>query len=238
MRRGEYMSKELWKSLWMKYRHLLPVLVYMIFYMSIFAYVENRPNHHIHLLGNGYDNLIPFCEYFIVPYYLWFLYITVGVLYFALIEKDRSQYYSLITNLCIGMTLFLIISLVWPNGHTLRPAVFENDSIFTRLVQQLYRIDTSTNVFPSIHVFNSVAVHSAISRCSDLRKNHMWIIHGSFVLCLLIIASTLFLKQHTIIDVVAGLLLNFGTYCLVYSPEAEAHRRQTASRNWHHNRYK
>ncbi|MDO5541365.1 MAG: phosphatase PAP2 family protein [Eubacteriales bacterium] len=227
------MSKDFWKSLWMKYCHLLPVLIYMIFYMSVFAYVENRPNHHIHLLGNGYDDLIPFCEYFIVPYYLWFLYITMGVLFFALVEKDRNQYYSLITNLCIGMTLFLIISLVWPNGHTLRPASFEKDTIFTRMVQGLYRIDTSTNIFPSIHVFNSVAVHSAISRCDYLKKNHRWLIHGSFVLCILIIASTLFLKQHTIIDVVTALLLNFTTYCLVYSPEATAHHQHSQYRNWH-----
>lgn len=227
------MSKDFWKSLWMKYCHLLPVLIYMIFYMSVFAYVENRPQHHIHLLGSSYDSLIPFCEYFIVPYYLWFLYITVGVLFFALVEKDRSQYYLLITNLCIGMTLFLIISLIWPNGHTLRPVVFERDNIFTRMVQGLYRIDTSTNVLPSIHVFNSVAVHCAISKCESLRKNHKGIIYASFVLCVLIIASTLFLKQHTILDVVTALLLNFGTFCLIYSPEAMARHQHSGSRSWH-----
>lgn len=233
---GEVMSKDFWKSLWMKYGHLLPVLIYMIFYMSVFSYVENRPPRHIHLLSSAYDNLIPFCEYFIVPYYLWFLYVAVGVLFFALIEKDRSQYYSLITNLCIGMTLFLIISLVWPNGHTLRPISFERDNVFTRLVQGLYRVDTSTNVLPSIHVFNSVAIHCAIARCDYLRKNYKWIIYSSFVLCMLIIASTLFLKQHTIIDVVSALILNFATYCLVYSPEAAAHGQHSKSGNWHHQR--
>ena len=214
------MSKELWKRFWMKYRHLAPIPVYMIFYMSVFAYVENRPFHNVHLLATKWDNLIPFCEYFIVPYYMWFLYVAVGVLFFGLIETDRNQYWALVTNLCIGMTLFLIISLVWPNGHTLRPISFERENIFTKMVQGLWRVDTPTNVLPSIHVFNTVAVHTAFARCQDLRKNHKWVIQGSFVLSILIIASTMFLKQHTVIDVIAALGLNFATHWLVYGHES------------------
>lgn len=229
-----FFSRGFWKEFWMKYRHLFPVLVYMIFYISVFTYVENRPSHGIHLLASKYDSLIPFCEYFIVPYLLWFLYVAVTVIFFALAVKDRSQYWALITNLCIGMTLFLIISLVWPNGHTLRPGYFERENIFTDLVRSLWSVDTSTNIFPSIHVFNSVAVHNAISNCPDLKKNHPWVVRSSFILCVSIVLSTMFLKQHTVIDVVGALILNAVTYHLVYQPGTQLHRQESRSRSRRH----
>lgn len=227
-------TKEFWKEFWMKYRHLFPVLIYMIFYMSVFTYVENRPNTGIHLLVSKYDSLIPFCEYFIVPYLLWFLYVAAGVVFFALAVKDHSQYWALITNLSIGMTLFLIISLVWPNGHALRPGTFEQENIFTDMVRSLWSVDTSTNIFPSIHVFNSVAIHNAVSNCPDLKKNHPWVVRSSFVLCVSIVLSTMFLKQHTVIDVVGALLLNAVTYYLVYQPNIQFLHQESHSRSkWH-----
>lgn len=216
------MKKETWKTVWARYRHFFPILVYMIFYMSIFTYVENRTNVHLHLIVSKYDHLIPFCEYFIVPYFMWFAYVGLGVAWFGLVEKDRSQYWSLVTNLCIGMTVFLIVSLVYPNGHTLRPGYIDRDNIFMDMVRALWRIDTSTNVLPSIHVFNSVAIHIAISRSETLKK-HPAVIYASLVLCIAIIASTMFLKQHTVIDVVTALLMNAVCYIVVYQPQT-SHR--------------
>lgn len=220
------MVKEACKNLWTKYRHLMPVLLYMVFYMSIFTYVENRPVHNLHLLVSRYDRLIPFCEVFIIPYFLWFFYVAFSIFYFGVIEKDRSQYWSLVTNLCIGMTVFLIVSLVYPNGHTLRPLDISRDNIFMDMVRGLWRVDTSTNVLPSIHVFNSVAVHIAVARSQSCRR-HPWMVNASLVLCVLIVLSTLFLKQHTVIDVVAGLALNLVCFYLVYQPQAEQRRIQS-----------
>ena len=220
------------KKLWLKYRHLVPVVLYTIFYLCTFAYVENRPVRNMHLLVSKWDRLIPFCEYFIVPYLLWFVYVAGAVLYFALVEKDRNQYWNLVTNLGIGMTLFLIVSLIYPNGHGLRPVFLGKNNIFADMVRALWRIDTATNVLPSIHVFNSVAVHIAVSQCPSLNR-HRYITEGSSVLCVLIIASTMFLKQHTVIDVISALALNMGCYYLIYQPTA-AHARNMAhsSRRW------
>lgn len=56
----------------------------------------------------------------------------------------------------VGMTLFLIISFVYPNGQNLRPEL-TGEGPFIQAVQLLYQTDTPTNIFPSIHVFNAVA---------------------------------------------------------------------------------
>ena len=203
------------KSFCQKYKHLFPLAIFLIFYLTVFGYVENRPIYHMHLLASRFDHLIPFCEVFIIPYIIWFFYITFGVLFFGLVEKDRDQYYQLSVNLMIGMALFLLISLVWPNGHTLRPAVFPRDNIFTRLVIMIYSSDTSTNVFPSIHVFNTIAMHTAVRHSTTLKK-HPWAVRISGIIAVSIVLSTMFIKQHTVIDVVGAIGLNLITWYLLY----------------------
>ena len=198
-----------------KYKHLFPLAIFLIFYLSVFVYVENRPDYHMHLLSSQFDHLIPFCEIFVIPYIIWFFYITFGVLFFGIVEKDREQYYQLSTNLMIGMALFLVISLVWPNGHTLRPAVLPRDNIFTRLVIMIYSSDTSTNVFPSIHVFNTIAMHTAVRHSTTLKK-HPWAVRISGIIAVSIVLSTMFSKQHTVIDVVGAMGLNLVTWYLLY----------------------
>lgn len=203
------------KNFCQKYKHLFPLAIFLIFYLTVFGYVENRPIYHMHLLASRFDHLIPFCEVFIIPYIIWFFYITFGVLFFGLVEKDRDQYYQLSVNLMIGMALFLLISLVWPNGHTLRPAVFPRDNVFTRLVIMIYSSDTSTNVFPSIHVFNTIAMHTAV-RHSVILKKYPWAQRISGIIAISIVLSTMFIKQHTVIDVVGAMGLNLITWYLLY----------------------
>ena len=70
--------------------------------------------------------------------------------------KNRREFYQYCIFLFTGMTLFLIISTVYPNGHLLRPTDFPRNNIFTLAVQVLYQADTATNIFPSLHVFNSI----------------------------------------------------------------------------------
>lgn len=220
------------KSFYRKYKHLLPLAIFLIFYLSVFVYVENRPDHHMHLLASQFDHLIPFCEIFVIPYIIWFFYITFGILFFGIVERDRDQYYQLSTNLMIGMALFLLISLVWPNGHTLRPAVLPRDNVFTRLVVMIYSSDTSTNVFPSIHVFNTIAMHTAVSHSTTLKK-HPWAVRFSGIIAVSIVLSTMFIKQHTVIDVVGAMGLNLVTWYLLYrQPQflIYIHNRQIRSR--------
>ena len=203
------------RTFYRKYKHLFPLAIFLIFYLTVFVYVENRPAYHMHLLASRFDHLIPFCELFVVPYIMWFFYITFGVLFFGIVEKDRDQCYQLSTNLMIGMALFLLISLIWPNGHTLRPAVLPRDNVFTRLVIMIYSSDTSTNVFPSIHVFNTIAMHTAVRHSTTLKK-HPWAVRISGIIAVSIVLSTMFIKQHTVIDVVGAMGLNLVTWDVLY----------------------
>lgn len=198
-----------------KYKHGLIILFYAVIYMLLFAILEKRVDVDLHIIQTALDQHIPFCEYFVIPYLFWFAYMLIAVLFFIFINPDKKEYYQMILSLGTGMTLFLIISYVYPNGLNLRPTQMLRDNIFTDTVKMLYRRDTATNVLPSIHVYNSLAIHIALANSKMLKNRHLIKI-GSFLLTCLIILSTLFLKQHSIIDVITGVILAILSYFLFY----------------------
>lgn len=195
-----------------KYRHAW-VALYAFIYMPWFLYLEQNPADHYNLIHSPLDDYIPFVEYFIVPYLLWFLFIAATILYFFF--TDKRGFYQLITFLFTGMTLFLIVCTVFPNGLNLRPDSFARDNLFVDMVKMLYRADTSTNVLPSIHVYNSIGAAIAIAH-SDALKKHRPVQISAYILAILIILSTVFLKQHSVIDVVAAFVMAGIIYPLVY----------------------
>ena len=156
------------KQFILRYRHAW-VLLYSFIYMPWFCYLEKHRFSHYYLIHSPLDDYIPFVEYFIVPYLLWFLFIAVTIAYFFF--TDKKGYYQLTAFLFTGMTIFLIICTVFPNELNLRPHTFANDTVFTRLVQQLYSTDTPTNVLPSIHVYNSLGAAIAIGHSQALKKH-------------------------------------------------------------------
>lgn len=199
-------------------KHLWIIPVYAVVYLIAFKLLESHITKGYHIIHMAVDDVIPFCEYFIIPYFTWFLFISVTVFFFAFINKDVKEFYQLMFSLGIGMTLFLIISWLYPNGQDLRPYEFARDNIFVDMVKGLYKTDTPTNVFPSIHVYNSVAVYFALSRCKMLRKHP--VVRGSAgVLSFLIILSTMFLKQHSAFDVMCALALYTIVYGILYAPD-------------------
>ena len=186
-------------------KRVIPVALYTVFYLLCFTYLENRHVRY-HIIDSSLDDKIPFCEYFIIPYLLWFVYVfaTLALLFFDL--KHLENYYQTIATLIIGMTASLLIYTLFPNAQNMRPTQFTHDNIFTQVISMLYATDTDTNVLPSIHVFNSLAIHAGLCRYATIHKQKIWR-NGSFVLCLLICMSTLFLKQHSFLDVAAAIVL-------------------------------
>lgn len=191
------------------------LLLYFLIYLPWFGYLEKIVTTHFHVIHVALDDYIPFCEYFVIPYLLWFGYIAWGIGYFYL--KNKDEYFRLCTVLFTGMTVFLIISTVYPNGHYLRPDSFARDNIFVHLVQWLYSTDTATNLFPSIHVYNSIAVNTAVWHSENFRNNKP-VRYGSALLAGSIILSTMFLKQHSVFDVATGILLAVFMISIVYRP--------------------
>ena len=202
-------------SFFRKYKHGLLIGIYCVVYVVLFHLLEMREVRGYHVIYSQLDSLIPFCEYFIVPYLLWFPYLIVSVCFFIFFNPDKKEYYRLSFNLILGMTIFLFVSWLYPNVQHLRPHIFPRENMFTSAVAYLYSIDTPTNILPSIHVFNSLAVHMAVTDCKKLKDNRI-VRNASLVLTILIVLSTMFLKQHSVIDVSMGTTLALLGYLLFY----------------------
>lgn len=201
----------------LNYKHAIPLIIYGAIYMTWFAHLEQTVTSHYRVIHVALDDHIPFCEVFVIPYFLWFAYVAAVVMYFFF--RDKDDYFRTCTFLFTGMTIFLLVSTLWPNGHHLRPYIMPRDNIFTRLVAMLYRTDTPTNLWPSIHVYNSLGCHIAIMKSSRLRK-HKAVHICSFVLCVSIIMSTMLIKQHSVFDVVTAFILAAVMYGIVYRSDA------------------
>lgn len=204
------------KQFLIKYKHGL-ILSYFFVYMIWFLYLERTVTTQFTPIHSKLDDLIPFNEVFIIPYFLWFLYIAITIIYFLLTSKQ--DFFKCCAYLFTGMTVCLFIYTVWPNGHYLRVDLdaLGRHNIFITLLSGLYKFDTATNVFPSIHVFNSVGAFIAISKSERLNKFH-GIRLFALILTILICLSTVFLKQHSVMDVFGALILNLFMYLIVYVP--------------------
>lgn len=198
-----------------KYKHAIPSLIYAVIYMVWFGYLERTVKHY-KLIHVALDDYIPFCEVFIIPYLLWFIYVAVVLLYFFF--KDKNEYFKTCAFLFTGMTVFLIISTLWPNGQRLRPFILPRNNVFTRLVAMIYSTDTPTNLWPSIHVYNSLGCHFAIIKSRHFIK-HRGIRFASLILCISIIMSTMLVKQHSVFDVTTAFIMAAIMYVLVYQSD-------------------
>lgn len=212
------------KELIAKYKHGW-VLLYFLLYFPCFAFLEKTvtAESRFHVIHMAVDDYIPFIEFFIIPYLLWFGYVAAAVVYFFF--SDVSDYYKMCCFLFVGMTIFLVVSAIYPNGHYLRPSVFPRENICSTLVQWLYATDTSTNLFPSIHVYNSLGVHIAVVKSEKLRQ-YKWVQALSWTLAVSIVLSTMFLKQHSVFDVITGCLLALVMYSCVYGRVPLRNRRK------------
>ena len=210
------------KKIWWRLLFASYALVYLPWFFFLESWITmDYPN--LHIINGPLDDMIPFCEVFIIPYFLWFAYIVASCVIMVL-KADNQEFIRFALSLIIGMSLCMVICMVYPNGLTLRPDTLP-DNAFGRLVAGLYATDTPTNVFPSIHVYNSIAVHTALSKCKAL-KNHKGLLTGSLILCILICMSTVFLKQHSLYDVGGAFVLMGVMYYVLYIlPERRAQRQ-------------
>ena len=195
-----------------EFKHLLLLLFWPIFGL-LFASVERLiPRDYYAPIWCPLDDLIPFCELFLIPYLFWFVYLIGMHLYLQLFDVKAFRKFMYFIFITYGMTM--VIYLIWPTCQELRPAEFARDNFLTRFMAWFYTFDTNTNVCPSLHVVGSMAVAFAAWDTPRFQKPG-W--KAAFMgMALLISVATVFVKQHSILDVVWALVLCAVGYVAVY----------------------
>lgn len=157
-----------------------------------------------HTVECALDRRIPFVPVFVVPYILWYVYVPLPLLYMSLTDKRRFARQA--AALFPGILLCLGIFILWPSRVDLRPELSGEGGLFTALCRIIYAHDKPLNVFPSMHCFEALTVHLT-TFSGGLGKRHPALRAGSGVLAALICLSTVFIKQHSVLDGLAGCAL-------------------------------
>ena len=192
-------------------RHFWLLLYWPVFSL-IFNYLERHfPAVYYYPMHCRLDDLIPFCEWFVIPYVLWFPFVA-GMLVYTFRHKVPA-FRRLMWFIILTYSTALLIYVLVPNCQYLRPVVFPRDNILVRITAWLYASDTNTNVCPSIHVMGSLGVYFA---ARDVWRNRPLLRRLTLAAALLICVSTVFMKQHSVLDVAAGALISAVVWQLVY----------------------
>ena len=194
-----------------EYRHLL-LLIYWPVYGLTFWLLERGLTLTYHPVEVAFDAKIPFCEFFVFPYYFWFAFLFGIHVYTGL--YDIPAFKKLMYFIMITYTVTTVIYIVYPTCQNLRPTEFARDNFCVDIVKALYNFDTNTNVCPSLHVIGSFAVLFTTWNCKKLRSFKFQAV--LVPLTVLISISTVFLKQHSIIDIYAALILCAVAYPFAY----------------------
>ena len=192
--------------------------VYLLFWPVFglrYLIIENfHPARSYHSVWCPLDDKIPFLEGFIIPYILWYFCMTGVHLWLFLRGDPAYRKYS--RYLMLTVSISTAIFLRYPTCQNLRLAEFPRKNQLTTVVRHLYRMDTNTNVCPSEHVIISVGFFLAVIY-SDAATGKFRTIAG--ITALMTAVATVFLKQHSVLDVIAAVPVSVAGWYAAFCAE-------------------
>lgn len=185
-----------------EYRHL-KLLWGWVGYLVMYFLTENLiPAEACHPVHCFLDDVIPFCEWFVIPYVSWYFLIVFSLGYFLLYNVDSFQ--KLQTYIILTQVIAMAVYIIYPNRQDLRPEVFPRENVLTAILGLIYRTDTNTGVCPSLHVAYSLGIASTWLREKAVALP--WRI-AIALWCGVICIAVSFVKQHSVVDIFAACLM-------------------------------
>ena len=181
---------------------LLAVGVY--FTSLIYAMLNHGPA--VLNLHTALDSAIPVVPIFVIPYNSLQPYIYATLILFLVF---RTKYFQSAALAMITVWFISYAFYYFLQSEVVRPVLTGTD-VFSKMVMSVYAGDNPYNDFPSLHTSLStiLAIHWVKVNKPLGTVLSIW--------TALIVAATLFIKQHYIADVLFGLVLAFGA-SLIYT---------------------
>lgn len=157
----------------------------------------------------AFEKNIPFIPAFIFGYIL--VYFSMLLLY--LILDDSDDFRRAVVAYLSLTTVHYIFFLLIPVKFMLRPDLTAVSGFGVDVTKFYYIIDMPYNCFPSLHV-----AYPTMAALVSWR-HHRYASSMFVVMTIVIAASVVFVKQHYIMDVVAGAMTATVLYCIVMATE-------------------
>jgi membrane-associated phospholipid phosphatase len=164
---------------------------------SILEHVLARPA--VRMPELGFDRLLPFCpgaafiylsQFFTMPLVIWLM-------------RSRRQLRTCCRRLALLVGVAFVVYFFWPTTVA-RPASSLGQWFLYDLI---VKTDLPRNACPSLHA--AFGVFTAVSAWEVFRewRTGRWFIVAVCVLTAAVLASTLLIKQHVVLDLLAGIML-------------------------------
>ena len=197
-----------------EFSHLKLLLGWVGYFLLYFLTENLIPPERCHVVHCALDDLIPFCELFVIPYVFWYLLVFGSLLYFLLydVESFKKLQVYIITTQIVAMAVYII----WPSIQLLRPETFLRENALTWLLSLIYGFDTPTGVCPSLHAAYSLGIASVwMKRPRTGRGWKISITLAAVVICV----SVTFVKQQSALDVIWALPLGLLAEGITYGKD-------------------
>lgn len=159
--------------------------------------IQGEPN----ILGSNIDNYIKFNVLGIIPYCIWYFLTLLIPLY--IFKKEKYLFINYIVSYFLTAIIADIIFVIYPTA-VIRPEIVGNGILYS-LTKLIYMIDSdSINCFPSLHCAVAALWTLYIFKCKDTK---IVLKISVLITSILIILSTMLIKQHVFIDFISGVVL-------------------------------
>lgn len=153
------------------------------------------------------DNKIPLIPFFVIFYVLAYVQWAVG--YVVICRESRETCFRVMTAEMTAKLICFVLFIAFPTTVcnefiNARQTVSSDSGFFGALTGLIYSVDTPNNLFPSIHCLESWACFRG---ALGLKKVPRWYAPFMLVFAVLVFMSTVFIKQHVLADIPAGILV-------------------------------
>ncbi len=153
---------------------------------------------------------IPLIKPFILFYDSWYPFIILST--YIVYKYDQKQFNYMISAMLIGALLAQITFILFPS-MIVRPEI-EINNIFDLMIDLTYKSDNPpVNCFPSMHCVYCFVTSYYILRCKKLKPKYKLLIT---IFSLLIVLSTVFIKQHIVEDIALAFIYTVMAIIIVY----------------------
>ncbi len=178
------------------------------------------------LIHCAIDDYIPFYADFALIYVYWFAFLPGGFIQMLWHREDnipnaRLDYNRFMWLFFVSWAICLVVYIVYPNGIDFRPTSDEigYDTFCSGGLALTYRgFDLPANVLPSLHCTSTLAVTLAVLSSDFVKRSPFKALYFTYYILFasLICISTVFVKQHSIIDFFVSAIELAVLYPIIY----------------------
>lgn len=180
------------------------ILIQTIFYQIGKVFSANEA----FLIHSSLDDKIPYLSFFIIFYIIWYFLLVLFPLFIVRHSEDKFYQYNLciLINAVVSLMVFLLFPTQIPRY------VITGNGIFDSIVKAIYYFDTPTVCLPSLHASVCFIVIYFCIFTKEMPNKYRVLFS---MLSVLIILSTLFVKQHVVYDVALSFIITLIVYFIV-----------------------